>query len=130
MKVQKVCKELQMITAEAQEILRHLVVRTAWNSTRQSVLAQVARHLGWPYSRTFNIFYGRAKRIDAHEWIKLNEEFAALRESAKDRQGALHELEVLARASAQTHREMARPPSMDTRPQGEAASGERNLRRG
>jgi hypothetical protein len=126
MRVQKACKELQMITAQAQGMLREMVGPFR---DRQRRLEQIARHFGWAYSRTFNIFYGRAKRIDAHEWVRLNEEFLALRESARERQGALHELEILARSAAQKNREVARPESVDSRPQGEATARNGHLHR-
>ena len=98
MKLQKPCKGSEMITADARSMLCAVAGNRDWSDTRQSWLAKAARRLGWPYSRTSNIFYGRARLIRAEEWIALNEQFSALTKSAQQRQELLNDLSILAGA--------------------------------
>ena len=116
------CKDLHMIAA-AQEMVRHLITPTDWNSTKESRLAALARRLGFPFSRVKNIYLGRARRIDAHEWLRLEAEFEELRRSAQARQGRLHELEILERAATQAHRKATRPLGVEGGEQGAPRSG-------
>ena len=120
MRVQKTCEGLQMITAEAQSMVRGLV---GPYRDRKRRLEAVARLLGWQYSRVFNVFYGRHKRLDAHEWVKLNEEFTALRESARERAGLLHELEILDRKATEARHKNARSMGVENGASVEAPSG-------
>lgn len=107
--LQKPCKESQVVTVEAQSMLCTIAGPRNWSDTRQSWLAKAARRLGWPYARTSNIFYGRARLIRAEEWIRLNEELAALNKSAQQRQKALHDISILARMPPSPPREDPRP---------------------
>ena len=94
-----VSKKLQMsCTTDARSMLCTVAGPRGWNDTRQSWLARAARRLGWSYPRTFNVFYGRARVIRAEEWLRLEAELSALRQSAQTRQGAINELEILARS--------------------------------
>ena len=113
MKLQKPCKEQRVITADARSMLCAVAGQRDWSDTRQSWLAKAARRLGWPYSRTSNIFYGRARLIRAEEWITLNEQFAALTKSARERQELLDDLSILSGAGAPVAGENTRPAGME-----------------
>ena len=120
MKLQKSCKESRVVTADARELLIGIAGRRDWSDTRQSWLAKAARRLGWPYSRTSNIFYGRARLIRAEEWIALNEQFSALTKSAQQRQELLNDLSILAGAGAPETGDPSRSLGMASGAGGEA----------
>ena len=120
MKLQKSCKESRVVTADARELLIGIAGRRDWSDTRQSWLAKAARRLGWPYSRTSNIFYGRARLIRAEEWIALNEQFSALTKSAQQRQEILHDLAILSGAGAPLAGETSRPAGLESNAGGQA----------
>lgn len=101
-------KASKMITAEARSMLCAIAGPRGWNDTREAWLARAARRLGFGHRRTKAIFYGEARVIRAEEWEHLNQEAAALAESAKARQGELHGLDLLARAASQARRQGAR----------------------
>lgn len=105
--LRKACKELRVITVEAQEAVWRLAPRD-WIGKRKAAIAGVARRLDWTFARTWNIAHGRARVIRAEEWIRLNEELSALNKSAQQRQEALHELSLLARSIPPPSREAAR----------------------
>ena len=75
--LQKACKELRVITVEAQEAIWRLAPRD-WIGKRKAAIAGVARDLGWSFARTWNIAHGRARRIDAHEMDSLRERVVAI----------------------------------------------------
>lgn len=110
--LQKTGKELRVLTVEAQELVWRLAPRD-WIGKRKAAISKVARDLGWTFPRTWNIAHGRARIIRAEEWIQLNQEAAALAQSAKERQGALHANDLLARAAAARIGEMAGPPRVE-----------------
>jgi len=94
--LQKACKELRVVTAEARSLVIEIAGPRQLGDTTESMLARAARRLGFQFARTSNIYRGRARIIRAEEWIRLNEEAAALRDSAKARREALHEIDLLA----------------------------------
>lgn len=49
------------------QALRELAAPRPIGDTVQAAIARAARITGIPYPRTFNIWYRRARRIDAHE---------------------------------------------------------------
>lgn len=117
----KSSKDSEMVTSEAQRLLCEVAGPRDWDGNRKSWLARAARKLGFSYTRTRSIFYGEARVIRAEEWIRLTEEAAALKKSAQQRQEALHELDLLARAAVAARREVARPMGMECR--GESGEG-------
>lgn len=118
-RLQKTCKELRVITVEAQEAIWQLAPRD-WIGKRKAAIAMVARRLGWEFPRTWNIAHGRARVIRAEEWIRLNEELTALSKSAQQRQEALNDISVLARTAARAAGEAARPLGVEGHAAGEA----------
>lgn len=108
--LQKACKELRVITVEAQEAVWKLAPRD-WIGKRKAAIAGVARELGWSFARTWNIAHGRARRIDAHEMDRLRAALGQvdlLKERRDVNQARLNELiyarHEIARAG-QAHRE-------------------------
>lgn len=111
-RLQKTCKELRVITLEAQQAVWRLAPRD-WIGKRKSAIAGVARQLGWPFARTWNIAHGRARIIRAEEWLRLNEELSNLNKSAQQRQEYLNDISVLARSRVSQAGEDARPLGLD-----------------
>lgn len=64
------------------EVLRELAEPRPVGDTIQSAIVRAARVVGIPYARTFNIWYRRARRIDAHEADQINEALRVKREKA------------------------------------------------
>lgn len=108
--LQKSGKELRVVTLEAQEAIWRLAPRD-WIGKRKAAIATVARLLGWPFSRTWNIAHGRARRIDAHEMDRLRVMLGRvelLKEQANANQSRLNDV-IFARHEiariGQAHRE-------------------------
>lgn len=118
--LQKSCKGLRVVTAEARDLLRQVAGPRWLGESVKAHLWRTARKLGWPVARTSNIHYGRARIIRAEEWIRLNEELSALTKSAARRQGDLNEIEILARAAALESGEGGGPLGMEAPPAGPA----------
>jgi len=89
---QKTGEDVHVSALEAQEAIWSLAPRD-WIGKRKAAISGVARRLGWPFARTWNIAHGRARRIDAHEMDALRAELNKLQESAINRRESLHELE-------------------------------------
>ena len=121
-RVQKLCKG-KMVSTDARELLCGVAGPRSWSDTRDSWLARAARRLGFSFARTRNIFYGRARIIRAEEWMRLNEEFTALNESAARRLGALHDLDSMARSISEARREVSRPMGVENRAPSQARFG-------
>lgn len=49
------------------DALRELAEPRPVGDSIKVAISRAARAIGIPYTRTFNIWYGRARRIDAHE---------------------------------------------------------------
>jgi hypothetical protein len=108
--LQKTCKELRVITVEAQEAIWLLAPRD-WIGKRKAAIAKVARDLGWKFSRTWNIAHGRARIIHAEEMDSLRLRLARLDQlkaqgnAARERHNELiylrHELARAIRPSTQ-----------------------------
>lgn len=81
--LKKTCKELRVITVEAQEAIWRLAPRD-WIGKRKAAIGKLARDLGWQFSRTWNIAHGRARIIRAEEMDRLRIELGRL-ESLKER---------------------------------------------
>ena len=75
---QKACEGSQLI-CEATELVRRASGPEVAGGIK-SAIGRAARILGWKFSRTYEIWYGRARRIDAHEMDKLR---ALAREQAE-----------------------------------------------
>lgn len=56
--------------AQASELVRDVVPVNGGATIRARILA-TARRLGWNYSRTRDVWYEQARRIDAHEMDQL-----------------------------------------------------------
>lgn len=95
--LQKACKELRMVTAEAALMVRELAAPSGWTDNRKSGIARVARLLGWTYARTSNVLYGRARLIRAEEWITLNDRFDALKRADNEHRDGANELHAALR---------------------------------
>lgn len=72
------------------EVLRELAEPRPVGDTIQSAIVRAARVVGIPYARTFNIWYGRARRIDAHEARQIEEALQQKRE--EEARNEIHEL--------------------------------------
>jgi hypothetical protein len=107
-KSDKLSKDCEMVTVEASALVKEVAGPRLLGDNTKSLLARAARRLGFTYTRTRSIYYGEARIIRAEEWIRLNEEAAALNESAKARQGELHAVDLLARSAAAARRQGAR----------------------
>lgn len=83
-------EDSNVIADTARDMLCAVAGDRYWNDTRESWLARAARRLGWPFGRTRAVFYRQARVITAAEWIALNNEIAALRESATRRRKELN----------------------------------------
>ena len=58
-------------SVEASRLLREIVSPTPAGTKVKVLIAQAARRLGWSYSRTFDVYYQKARRIDAAEMDAL-----------------------------------------------------------
>jgi|SRR5882672_147411 len=79
--------------SEARDLVR--IIGTSREGSVKGAITYAARRLGWAYSRTKNIWYNDAKRIDAHEIDRLRE---VEREVARER--AIASMVVLRREVA------------------------------
>lgn len=59
------------IANDCRDLLTLAAGERGWNDTRESWLARAARRVGMDYSRAYNIFYGRSRRIEAAEYLSL-----------------------------------------------------------
>ena len=84
-----------MISVEARNLLVEVAGPMRLGDNVKGMLGRAARRLNWPVSRVSNVYHLRARIIRAEEWIQLNQEAAALRDSARARREALHEIDVL-----------------------------------
>jgi hypothetical protein len=114
--LQKACKELRVVTVEARQMIGAIAGPREWADTRQSWLAKAARRLGFPYARTANIWYGRARLIRAEEWITLNQTIADLNKRAAERQGDIADAQGMARSRIAASVDLAGPPRVDGGP--------------
>ena len=67
------------IADECRDLLAYAAGPRGWNDTRESWLARAARRVGIEYSRAYNIFYGRSRRIEAAEYLNLRHAVEQLR---------------------------------------------------
>lgn len=109
----KSSKDSEMVTVDASAMVREVAGPRLLGDNTKALLARAARRLGFSYQRTRSIYYGEARIIRAEEWIRLNQEAQALRESAKARQEALHDLDLLARAASARIGEVAGPARVE-----------------
>ena len=116
----KSSKDYEMVTVEASALVREVAGPRLLGDNTKTLLARAARRLGFTYSRTRSIYYGDARVIRAEEWIRLNEELAALSKSAQQRQDVINDISILARAVPPPAREAARPLGVDGDAGGEA----------
>lgn len=116
-------KDSEMVTIEARDLVSVVAGPREWGDNRKGWLARAARRLGFSYTRTRSIFYGEARVIRAEEWIRLNEEAEQLKKSARERQEALHDLDLLAGAAVAARREVPRPLGVGGGDESEARPG-------
>lgn len=64
------------------DALRELAEPRPIGDSIKVAILRAARAVGIPYARTFNIWYGRARRIDAHEAAQITEALRIKREKA------------------------------------------------
>lgn len=75
--MQKSCKDKQVdysptaIAADTRTMLLLAAGPMGWNDNKKSAIARAARYCGIAYSRAFNIIYGRSKRIEASEFLRI-----------------------------------------------------------
>lgn len=126
-RVQIAGKELRVITVEAQEAVWQLAPRD-WIGKRKAAIAGVARQLGWPFSRTWNIAHGRARRIDAEEMDRLRVELMRLEHLKAQDNGNRERLNALIYARHEIGRavegDRESRPGRDPLPEAARASGE------
>lgn len=95
------------------EVLRELAEPRPVGDTIQSAIVRAARVVGIPYARTFNIWYRRARRIDAHEARQIEEALQQKRE--EEARNEIHDLRTrlllvesrIAAERADNHRQRA-----------------------
>ena len=61
-------------SVEALRLLREIVSPVPAGTKVKVLIAQAARRLGWSHSRTFDVYYQKARRIDAAEMDALREQ--------------------------------------------------------
>jgi hypothetical protein len=67
------------IAEECRDLITVAAGPREWNDTRESWLGRAARYLGIDYSRAYNIFYGRSRRIEASEYLTIKHRVNELR---------------------------------------------------
>lgn len=104
------------------QFLQELAEPRPVGDTVQSAIVRAARVTGIPYPRTFNIWYRRARRIDAHEAEQINEALRLKREKAvaneyHDLKARLAKLEsrLLVQGNPNVDREIAGPAGFGVR---------------
>jgi len=92
----------------------------------QAAIVRAARLAGLPYPRAFNVWYGRARRIDAHEADQINEALRVKRE--KEARDELYDLRArlikMESRLASTDPDFHRPTIDFTRQQARGLGGE------
>jgi hypothetical protein len=84
-KSQTSCKDGQKMdyASQASAMIVAIAGPRDWNTTRQRMIEIAARKLGFTYSRTFSLYYKRARVISAQEWDRMKDELTQLRETAE-----------------------------------------------
>src|SRR5678815_2481271 len=80
---QKARKKFQSSCLEAAELVKRCAEPSPLPPLRDSVKASVRRaaeRLGWGYARTYDLWYARARRVDAGEMEHLREQAALVRD--------------------------------------------------
>lgn len=70
------------VGSEFSEALKELAAPYPEGDRFKSAIGRAARIAGLDYWRAFNIWYGKARRIDAHEAAQINEALRIKREKA------------------------------------------------
>lgn len=90
---QKSCESSQKMNAAAEEMKVGLRVIAGPDGSVKERISRAARHLGFSFSRTFDLWYGKARRIDAHEIDEVRARQAreeALRDETRELLAVLH----------------------------------------
>lgn len=81
----------EAIVEDCREMLAFAAGPRGWNDTRESWLQRAARAVGIDYSRAYNIFYGRSRRIEASEYLSIRHKVNELRaRQAANREAMAH----------------------------------------
>ena len=70
----------EAIVSEARDLLAFAAGPRGWDDTRESWLARGAKRLGVEFSRAWNIWYGKTRRMEAAEFLNLRYAAERLRE--------------------------------------------------
>ena len=87
---------------EASVLLRQVAEPRVVGESVKSAIARTGRALGWRFSRTREVWYGRARRIDAFEMDRLRD---AARDIERTAQRLLALRDALAAKDALFHRD-------------------------
>lgn len=89
--------------SEASSLVRRVAEPRDVGDSVKAAIVRAARRLGFPFSRTKDLWYGDARRIDAAEMDRLRD-LAAKREAALLRDKILAARNLLAAGDAEFHR--------------------------
>lgn len=70
------------VGSEFSDALKELSLPSPHGDRTKQAVSRAARAAGLSYWRAFNIWYGKARRIDAHEAAQINEALRLKREKA------------------------------------------------
>lgn len=98
-----------MLADDARDMLCAVAGPRQWHDTRQAWIARGAKLCGFSFRKARSIFYRETTHITAQEWIRLNDEFSALKKSAAERQELLRDVDLLAGANSAARGEDPRP---------------------
>lgn len=96
------------ITSEAAEGLRRLASPRPENDRVKTAIARAARRAGLSYWRAFDLWYGKARRIDAAELRAIRDaELSKAKESKNDLIALAEDFTALAQRASRLDPEMA-----------------------
>jgi hypothetical protein len=78
--------------SEAEQMLQALAEPGVEGESKKQKIERVARLLGFTYWRAFDVWYGKARRIEDHEYAALNE--ALDKKKSRDIRNELHDLRL------------------------------------
>jgi hypothetical protein len=93
--------------AEMRDMLALACGPRGWDDTRDSWLARGARYVGMDFSRAKNIWYGKSRRIEASEFLRMQQKINELRaRQAANREAMDH---VASKLASMGSEEIAEP---------------------
>lgn len=90
--VPKVDEPPNPLGGDASRMIQALAEPRIDGESKKQALERVARHLGFSYWRAFDIWYGKARRIEDHEYTALAE--ATHKKNSKDIRHELQDLRI------------------------------------